>query len=155
MRATLSPSARATDGGDLGDLERVRQPSALMIVGEHEHLRLAGEPAERAGVQDAIAVAFEARAPRIGQPRRWRASRRRSPVVADGASALALGLLAVLAVDERTRSGAGPRIGVGEGDRRRRRDRASSMPSARARSPDVGHPTRVPNNSGWPFGIAR
>src|SRR4029079_10152091 len=52
-------------GGNLGDLEGVGQPRALMIVREHEDLGLAGEPAERAGMQDAIAISLEARAPRV------------------------------------------------------------------------------------------
>jgi hypothetical protein len=39
----------------------------LVVVREHEHLRLAGQSPERTGVQDAISVAFEARAPLIGR----------------------------------------------------------------------------------------
>ena len=52
--------------GDLGDLEGVGEPGALVVVGEHEHLRLAGQAAERRGVEDAVAVALEARPPRVG-----------------------------------------------------------------------------------------
>src|SRR4051812_35282743 len=57
---------RSSDaGGNLGDLEGMGQSGALVVVGKHEHLRLAGQPAERTGVQDAIAVALEACAPSI------------------------------------------------------------------------------------------
>ncbi len=52
--------------GHLGDLERVGHAGALVIVGEHEHLGLAGEPPERRIVQDAIAIALEARPERVG-----------------------------------------------------------------------------------------
>jgi hypothetical protein len=62
---------------DLGDLERVRQPGPLMVVGEHEDLGLAGEPTERRGVQDAVAVALEAGAERVGLLRRSRDHRHR------------------------------------------------------------------------------
>jgi len=83
----------------LGDLERVGQPGSLMIIGEHEHLRLAGQTPERAGVQDAVSIALEARAPLIG-------------CLGDGPSSgtdrtcgrrhkgLALDVLALLALDE-------------------------------------------------------
>ena len=50
----------------LGHLERMGEPRALVVVGEHEHLRLARQAAEGSGVEDAIAVAFETGAPRIG-----------------------------------------------------------------------------------------
>ena len=47
---------------DLRDLERVRQPRAVVIAcRREEHLRLVLEPAERLGVHDAIAVALERR----------------------------------------------------------------------------------------------
>ena len=52
--------------GHLGDLEGVREARALVVVGEHEHLGLAGEAAERRGVQDAVAIALEARPPLVG-----------------------------------------------------------------------------------------
>ena len=52
--------------GDLGDLEGVGEPGALVVVGEDEHLGLAGQPAERRGVEDAVAVALEAGAPLVG-----------------------------------------------------------------------------------------
>ena len=46
-----------------------------MVVGEDEHLGLAGQPAEGGGVQDAVAVALEAGAQRVRLP----PSRRRRP----------------------------------------------------------------------------
>ena len=52
---------------DLRDLERVREPRALVIGGEDEDLRLAGQAAKGARVQDAITVALEAGAHRIGR----------------------------------------------------------------------------------------
>lgn len=57
----------ARDGrGNLGDFERVGEARALVVIGEHEDLRLAGETAERRGVENAITVAFEARTKCIG-----------------------------------------------------------------------------------------
>ena len=62
----VQPERAGDRRGDLGDLERVGEPGALVVVGEDEDLGLAGQPAERAGVQDAVAVALEAGAPRSG-----------------------------------------------------------------------------------------
>ena len=61
-------AARAGDGGgDLGDLERMGQAGALVVVGEDEDLGLSGESAEgRGAVQDPVAVALEAGAERVG-----------------------------------------------------------------------------------------
>ncbi len=60
-------AARPCDGrGDLGHLERVGEPRALVILGEDEDLGLAGQPAERCGVQNAVAITFEAGPPGIG-----------------------------------------------------------------------------------------
>ena len=50
----------------LGDLEGVGHARALVVVGEHEHLRLAGEPPKGRVVEDPVAVAFEAGAERVG-----------------------------------------------------------------------------------------
>ena len=53
--------------GDLGHLEGVGESCALVVVGEDEHLGLAGEPAEgRGAMEDAVAVALEAGAHGIG-----------------------------------------------------------------------------------------
>ena len=47
---------------DLRDLERVRQPRAVVVAGRREkHLRLVLQPAERLAVDDAVAVALEGR----------------------------------------------------------------------------------------------
>ena len=54
------------------------QPCALVIVGKDEHLRLAGQPAERTGMQDAVTITLEA-----GSPGIWR--------LLDGPPAPALG----------------------------------------------------------------
>ncbi len=51
---------------DLRDLERVRQPGAVVIAGRREeHLRLVLEPAEGLAVNDPIAIALECRTDRI------------------------------------------------------------------------------------------
>ena len=53
--------------GHLRHLERMGQAGALVVVGEHEDLRLPGEAPEGAGVQDPVAVALEAGAERVGR----------------------------------------------------------------------------------------
>ena len=50
----------------LRDLERMREARPLMIVGKHEHLRLAGQAPEGCGVEDAVAIAFEGGAVFVG-----------------------------------------------------------------------------------------
>ena len=63
----VEPQRPGDGGGDLGDLEGVGEAGALVVVGEDEDLGLAGEAPEGGGtVQDAVAVALEARAHRIG-----------------------------------------------------------------------------------------
>ena len=47
----------------LGDLERMRETGALMVVREHEDLRLARQSTEGARMEDSVAVTFEARTP--------------------------------------------------------------------------------------------
>ena len=72
---------------DLRDLERVRQPRAVVIAGRREeHLRLVLEPPERLRVDDAIAVALEHRPDRIVRLRRaaGRGSSRSWPPAARG-----------------------------------------------------------------------
>ena len=47
---------------DLRDLERVRQPRAVVVAGRREeHLRLVLQPAERLAVDDAVAIALKRR----------------------------------------------------------------------------------------------
>ena len=50
----------------MGNFERVGETGALMIVGEHEDLRLTGKSAKGGRMQNAIAVAFETRAIHVG-----------------------------------------------------------------------------------------
>ncbi len=54
----------ARDGpGDLRDLERVREPRAVVVaLGRDEHLRLVLQPPERLAVDDPVAVALQRRA---------------------------------------------------------------------------------------------
>ncbi len=60
-------AAGAGDGGrDLRHFERVREPRPLMVLGKHEDLGLAGEAPEGGGVEDAVAVTFEAGPPWVG-----------------------------------------------------------------------------------------
>ena len=55
---------RARDGREtLRDLERVRQPRAVVVAGRrHEHLRLVLQAAKRLGVDDPVAIALKRRA---------------------------------------------------------------------------------------------
>ena len=62
----VQPAGPRDGRGDLRHLERVGEAGALVVLGEDEDLGLAGQPAERGGVQDAVAVALEAGAPGIG-----------------------------------------------------------------------------------------
>jgi hypothetical protein len=63
----VEPAGAADAAGHLRDLERVRQPGALMVCREDEHLRLTRKTAKRArAVQDAVTVAFETGAVGIG-----------------------------------------------------------------------------------------
>jgi hypothetical protein len=47
--------------------KRVGEASALMVVGKDKHLGFAGKATKSIGVQDAVAVAFEAGAKEIGR----------------------------------------------------------------------------------------
>jgi hypothetical protein len=62
----VEPTGPGHCGGDLGHLERVGQPGALVILREDEHLGLPGQAAERGGMEDPVAVTFEAGAPFVG-----------------------------------------------------------------------------------------
>ena len=62
----VEPEGAGHRRGHLGDLEGVREAGPLVVVGEHEDLGLAGQAAEGGGVEDAVAVALEARAPLVG-----------------------------------------------------------------------------------------
>jgi len=101
--------------GHLGHLERVGEPRALMVVGEHEHLGLAGQTTKRRGVENAIAVAFETGAERVGVfvdgtlagTDRPRGQTSHGPVEL---------VFARGAFDETDLTGSGPRIGVSKCD---------------------------------------
>ena len=61
LREILVEAQRARQrAGDLGDFEGVGEPGAVMVAFVvDEHLRLVGEPAERGGMDDAVAIATE------------------------------------------------------------------------------------------------
>ena len=101
----VQPAGPGDGGGDLRHLERVGQPGALVVLGEDEDLGLAGQAAEGGGVEDAVAVALEAGAPRVGLlgPGRSPAPAAR---VAPGASSDCLELLALGAAAGQHRLGA-------------------------------------------------
>ena len=61
----VQPQRSGDAEGHLGDLERMGQSGALMVVGEHEHLGLAGEATKGGGMQDPVPITLEARAGRI------------------------------------------------------------------------------------------
>ena len=137
----VQPAGPRDGRGDLCHLERVGEAGALVVLGEHEDLGLAGQPAEGGGVEDAVAVALEAGAPEVGLlgpgpvagARRARGARREERV---------LELLALLPPAGHDRSGAavrggsadgpdpGVRVGVGQAHRTRRSP-PSSLPSGR------------------------
>jgi hypothetical protein len=93
----------------------MREAGALVIVGEHEHLGLAGQAAERARVEDAVAVAFEARAPRIGRLVDHAVAATEAACGQRGEHRL-LALLTCGAGEQQVAAAAGPRVGVGEVD---------------------------------------
>ena len=99
--------------GHLGHLEGVGEPRALVVVGEHEDLRLAGQPAERRGVEDAVAVALEARAPLVGLLGPGPVAGADGPRGASSPAPRCLALLAGQPV-EPGRSTRGARVGVGD-----------------------------------------
>ena len=71
LREILVEAERAGERArDLGDLQRVGQPGAEMIaLVKHEDLGLVREPAERRGVDDAVAIAAERAARGAGRLR--------------------------------------------------------------------------------------
>ena len=129
VSATFSRHARRDARGHLGDLERVGEARALVVLREHEHLGLARQAPERGGpVQDPVPVPLEARARRVGllRPR---------PVAGAAGPRRArreLRVLEVLTRDpvERARSRrSSPRSRRGRAGRSRPRSRPSSRPS--------------------------
>ena len=75
----VEPERRGDATGDLRHLERVCQPGALVVVREDEDLGLAGQPAERRGVEDAVPIPLEARPPLVRAPPPVCDGRRRAP----------------------------------------------------------------------------
>jgi hypothetical protein len=99
--------------GDLGNFEGVSEAGALMVFRKNEDLGLSCKAAKRTGVEDAITIAFEAGAERIGLfidcaiSRTERAGGKwRELLVLDG--------LATFAIDDLVRAGTGPRIAMCE-----------------------------------------
>ena len=149
----VQPARRGDARGDLRHLERVGQPGALVVLGEHEHLRLARQPPERRGaVQDPVPVPLEARADRVGLLRR----RARCPAprarVAPGASSRVLQVLAGLG----GRAARSTPIFAAESAWARRNDAGREAVHRRgpARAPDrsdparsMAHGSRIP--TGW------
>ena len=146
----VQPQRPRDRGGDLGDLERVGEPGPLVVVGEDEHLRLAGQPAKGAGVQDAVAVAFEARAVRGRGPRAVARFPDPSALVAPATISQVLGELSLLPCDGLRRDAEPGRIRVRDDDTcRPRRCRAWCWPtrsvdrSSRGTSGGFGHGAMV------------
>ncbi len=130
----VQPAGAGHPGGHLGHLEGVGEPGPLVVLGEDEHLGLAGQPPEGRRVQDAVPVALEARPPRVGLLGPGPPSGAGGPGGAGGEGPL-LVLLARPAGHGRvapTRGrDAGPRVGVGDPHRRP----ATRPPCGRPRAP--------------------
>ncbi len=62
----VEPECAGDRHGDLGDLESVGESRALVVLRKHKYLGFASQASERRCMQDAITVAFKARAKRIG-----------------------------------------------------------------------------------------
>ena len=87
-----------------------------MVVGEDEHLGLAGQAAEGGGVQDAVPVALEAGAPRVRLLRPLAAAGTAGPGGAGGEACGPRPPPAPRRAAPAVRPGAGVRAGVGEHD---------------------------------------
>jgi hypothetical protein len=61
----IEPAGPGDGRGHLGHLECVGEAGPLMVLGEDEHLGLAGQAAERGGVEDPVPVPLEAGAPGV------------------------------------------------------------------------------------------
>ena len=141
-------------GGHLGHLEGVGEPGALVVVGEDEDLGLAGQPAEGGRVQDAVAVALEAGAQRVGpsstarrpapdggwRPRRAPSPRPpRAPPGRERSTAPTVGSPLGVGQADRLAAVAGHRGGPGAGPARCARRTVTRRP---------GHARRVPTAGG-------
>ena len=85
----VDADAAGDRGGDLGDLEGVRQPGPLVVGRVHDDLGLAGQPAEGRRVHDPVAVALEAGPLRVGRLGHARGARPRRPASPPAAAARA------------------------------------------------------------------
>jgi hypothetical protein len=108
----VEPQGSGDARGHLRHLERVREACALVISRENEHLRLARQPAEGGGVQDAVAVALETRAQRIGFLVDETCAGARGPS-GSGCEQIVLALLARLAAERFDGAERRARVGVG------------------------------------------
>ena len=138
----VEPAGPGHGRGHLGHLECVGEAGALMVLGEDEDLGLAGQAAERGGVQDPVPVPLEAGAPGVGLlgpgplpgPDRTggaRSEERRPPaphgpparrverVGAGGAAAIGSGAMGRRSVGGARPVDPGRRVGVGQPDRSR------------------------------------
>ena len=114
----VEPAGPGDARGHLGHFQGVGQAGALVVVGEHEDLGLAGQPAEGRGVEDPVPIPLEAGPPAVGLL---------GPVAVSGPGGpggrrgqpLEVDLFPGLALQPRVGAGptgAGVAVGVGEGD---------------------------------------
>ena len=101
---------------DLGDFESVSEARSLMVVGKDEDLGLAGQSTERGGVKNAIAIALETGAERIGLLRDGSPSGADRPGGQAGQARFG-GVFAGLAIEDACVTASGPRITVRHDDR--------------------------------------
>ena len=129
----VEPAGPGDGRGHLGHLEGVGQPGPLVVVGEDEDLGLAGQPAEGGGVQDAVPVALEAGAPRVGLLGRARTTRPRRPGRPGGEAASSSSSSRSLAPAGPGPAGAAPTVRGDSGaiGRRSRHGPGAPVPSSR------------------------
>jgi len=93
----------------------VGEAGALVVIGEDEDLRLAGQATERRRVEDAVAVTLETGAVRVGLLRGVAGSRTGGTGGERGQLAVG-GFLTEVTVGDVARSGACPGVGMGHRD---------------------------------------
>ena len=99
----------------LGHLQGVGEAGALVVVGEDEHLGLAGQPPEGGGVEDAVPVALEAGSVGVGLLGQLAVAGALLPG-GTGRQALGVGGLALLAADRPGHGDAGAGVGMSQAD---------------------------------------
>ena len=62
----VQPAGACDATGDLGHLQGVGQPGALVVGGKDEDLSLPSQPAEWSGMEDSVSIPLEAGSPSIG-----------------------------------------------------------------------------------------